>query len=64
LRRLRIAAPTQLALAIPDLAITPTERWWALPDEVQEAVVCILARMIALGVLDDGEEDCDDADHC
>jgi hypothetical protein len=55
LRRLRLAAPAQLTLAIPDLVITPTERWRSLPKEAQEAVVSILARMIALGVIEEEE---------
>ena len=29
------------------------ERWWSLPEEAQEAVVCVLARMIATGVVDE-----------
>ncbi|HUB71890.1 MAG TPA: hypothetical protein VL984_15825 [Acidimicrobiales bacterium] len=57
MRRLRLAAPTQLALDIPGLVISPAERWWSLSEEAQEAVVCVLARMIAAGVVDeDGEE--------
>ena len=63
MRRLRIAAPAQLTLAIPDLATTPTERWWSLPEEAQEAVVSILARMIALGVIEEEEEVHDDDVH-
>jgi len=62
LRRLRIAAPAQLSLGIPGLVITPIERWWSLPEEAQEAVVCILARMIASGVIDE-EASSDDAHH-
>ena len=57
MRRLRIAAPAQLALGIPGLAITPAERWWSLPEEAQEAVVCVLARMIAAGVVDEADEE-------
>jgi len=57
LRRLRLAAPDQLALDIPGLVITPSERWWSLPDEAQEAVVCVLARMIAAGVIDETREE-------
>lgn len=58
MRRLRLAAPAQLALDIPGLVITPAERWWSLPEEAQDAVVCVLARMIAAGVIDEagGEE--------
>ena len=56
MRRLRLAAPAQLALDIPGLVITPSERWWSLPDEAQEAVVCVLARMITAGVIDEVNE--------
>ncbi len=57
MRRLRLAAPAQLALDIPGLLITPAERWWSLPEEAQEAVVCVLARMIAAGVVDETDEE-------
>ena len=53
MRRLRIAAPAQLTMGIPGLVITPVERWWLLPEAAQEAVVSILARMIADGVVDE-----------
>jgi hypothetical protein len=53
LRRLRLAAPTQLALVIPGLASTPAQRWSALPGEVQAAALSLLARMIANGVVDE-----------
>jgi len=65
LRRLRIAAPAQQSLGIPGLVITPIERWWSLPEEAREAVLCILARMIACGVIDETVEEVssDDAHH-
>ena len=56
MRRLRIAAPAQPTLDIPDLVLSPVERWTTLPADVQEAVVRILARMIAAGVVDTDEE--------
>jgi hypothetical protein len=28
----------------------PAERWWLLPEEAQQAVLCVLAAMIAAGV--------------
>lgn len=56
MRRLRIAAPAQLTLDIPGLLTTPLERWWSLPPDAQEAVVCVLARMIADGVIEEAEE--------
>jgi len=61
LRRLRIAAPTQLPLALPEAVSTPVHRWWSLPDTAQAAVLSLLARMIADGVIEeeviDGERD-------
>jgi hypothetical protein len=60
LRRLRIAAPTQLTLVIPGSAPTPAQRWFGLPDPAQAAVLVLLARMIARGVLVDEEVTGDD----
>jgi hypothetical protein len=57
LRKLRIAAPSQLTLGIPELDLTPPERWWSLPQTAQEAVVAILARMITAGVVEEDEEE-------
>ena len=61
MRRLRIAAPSQLPLALPEAASTPVQRWWSLPDAAQAAVLSLLARMIADGVVEgeviDGERD-------
>jgi hypothetical protein len=61
LRRLRIAAPIQLPLALPEAASTPGQRWWSLSDTARAAVLALLARMIAAGVIDeevtDGERD-------
>ena len=62
MRRLRIAAPAQLTLGIPGQPTTPSERWWSLPAEAQEAVVCILARMIVGGVIDQEPEEVDVSD--
>jgi hypothetical protein len=39
-------------MGIPGL-VTPVDRWWLLPEAAQEAVVCILARMIADGVIEE-----------
>jgi hypothetical protein len=65
LRRLRLAAPAQPTLGIPGLVTTPVERWWSLPEGTQETVVCILARMIAGGVVDEAYEEvtADDVHH-
>ena len=51
MRRLRLAAPTQLALVIPGLASTPAQRWSALPEHAQASALSVLARMIANGVV-------------
>ena len=65
MRRLRIAAPAQLTLDIPGQLTTPSERWWSLSVEAQEAVLCILARMIAGAVIDEeAEEVVVDDVHC
>lgn len=51
MRALRIdAAPVQLALPDPDLD-DPLERWWELPEATRVAVLALLARLIARGVL-------------
>jgi hypothetical protein len=46
---------------LPEAASTPVQRWWSLPDAAQAAVLSLLARMIAAGVIDeeviDGERD-------
>ena len=55
MRRLRLAAPTQLALVIPGLAQSPQQRWSSLPDATQAAVLSLLARMISRGVIVDEE---------
>ena len=57
MRRLRIPAPTQLRLGLPEHGLEPVDRWWALPVAARETVLQILASMIAAGVVDDtGEE--------
>ena len=64
LRRLRIAAPAQLRLGIPEYALDPVERWWALPEVARESVLQTLARMITAGVVETDEEVVSgDADH-
>ncbi len=61
MRRLRIAAPIQLPLGLPEVASTPTQRWSSLPDAAQREVLALLARMITAGVVaeevieDDGD---------
>jgi hypothetical protein len=61
LRRLRIVAPIQLALVMPELASTPAQRWSALPDDARMAALSLLARMIAKGVVE--EEVTDAGEH-
>lgn len=45
---------------MPELASTPAQRWFSLPEDAQTAVMSLLARMIANGVV---EEVADAADH-
>jgi hypothetical protein len=52
LRRLRIAAPVQLPLALPEVVST-ADRWWSLPEPTQANVLALLARLIAKGVVDE-----------
>jgi hypothetical protein len=61
LRRLRIAAPIQLPLALPEVVSTPRQRWCSLPDAAQCEVLALLARMITAGVVE-GEVIDDDGD--
>ena len=56
MRRLRLAAPTQLALVIPGLAPSPHQQWSSLPEPTQAAVLSLLARMISRGVIADEED--------
>ena len=56
MRRLRLAAPVQLELDMDQRAPTPVERWWSLPETAKTAVVVLLARMIAAGVMVADEE--------
>ena len=60
MRRLRLAAPTQLALVIPGLASTPAQRWSALPDDARTTALSLLARMIANGVVEEEVGDAGD----
>ena len=62
MRRLRIAAPTQLTLVIPGVAPTSQQCWSLLPDTSQAAVLSLLARMIARGVVLEEEGAVDDDD--
>jgi hypothetical protein len=53
LRRLRIAAPIQLPLGLPEAASTPSQRWCSLPEAAQREVLSLLARMITAGVVEE-----------
>jgi hypothetical protein len=57
LRRLRIAAPTQLSLDLDGVAPTPSQQWSMLPETARERVLVLLARLIARGVLDKEDSD-------
>jgi hypothetical protein len=57
LRRLNLAAPIQLPLALPEVASSPLQRWGSLPDAARVAALSVLVRMIAAGVVDDGADD-------
>ena len=62
MRRLRIAAPIQLALAMPETVSSPVQRWWSLPDGARATALSLLARMIADGVIDEEGVPADDGD--
>lgn len=62
MRRLRIVAPSQLPLALPEVVSRPVERWWSLPDAAQVAVLSLLARMITAGVVEQDEGTIDEHD--
>jgi len=51
LRRLRLAAPVQLPLALDDGRAAPGDRWWSLPEEARCEVLILLARLIARGIV-------------
>jgi len=53
LRRLRLAAPVQLPLDLPGAVPTAAERWLLLPEPARQAVLVLLARLIARGVIDE-----------
>jgi hypothetical protein len=57
LRRLRLAAPVQLPLDLPGIAPITAERWLLLSEPARQAVLVLLARMIARGVIDEEAND-------
>jgi hypothetical protein len=56
LRRLRIAAPTQLPLDLDGVVPMPAERWSALPETARDRVLVLLAGLIARGVVEKEEQ--------
>jgi hypothetical protein len=40
---------------LPDELCDPRDRWWALPEDVRRQVLALLARLIARGIVDEGE---------
>jgi hypothetical protein len=60
LRRLRLAAPTQLVLVVPEAAPTAAQRWWSLPDGARMTALSLLVRMIVDGVVEEEGENADD----
>lgn len=58
MRRVRIAAPIQLPLALEGAEDGPASRWASLPEATRQHALVLLARLIAKGVID-GEDDAD-----
>jgi hypothetical protein len=57
MRRLRIAAPSQLSLTLSSSQVPRGPQVWALlPDAARQQVLVLLARLIARGVIADQEE--------
>ena len=52
MRALRIAAPCQLSLGLPDLPVSGG-LWQSLPEEIRHQVLGLLARLLAKGALAD-----------
>ncbi len=55
MRSLSIAMPAQLSLEVDPAQAVGEQRWTALPPAAREQTLMLLARMIARGVLVDGE---------
>lgn len=53
MRRLRLAAPVQLPLDLSGAVPTAVQRWSMLPEPARQAVLVLLARLIARGVIDE-----------
>lgn len=52
MRRLKIAAPAQLPLALEGAEDGPASRWASLPEAARQQALVLLARLIAKGVID------------
>jgi hypothetical protein len=57
MRRLRIAAPSQLSLTLSSGEVPRGQLWIALPDAAREQVLVLLARLIARGVIADEDQE-------
>ncbi|MGH9058414.1 MAG: hypothetical protein ACRDZY_02700 [Acidimicrobiales bacterium] len=55
MRRLRIAAPVQLALVLGKETMAAPLIWPGMPEHTQTEVLALLARLIARGVIADEE---------
>jgi hypothetical protein len=47
----------QLPLDLPGSALTASEHWATLPEPARQAVLVLLARIIARGVLEEADHD-------
>lgn len=56
MRALRIAAPVQSSLALLEEVCDTGDRWWSLPEDSRQQVLTLLARLIARGIVDEGEQ--------
>jgi hypothetical protein len=58
MRRLRIAAPSQLSLTLSSSQVPRGPQVWALlPDAARQQVLVLLARLIARGVIVDEDQE-------
>jgi len=56
LRALRIAAPIQPSLALPDHLLDADDRWSSLSEGSRQQVLALLARLIARSIVAEGEQ--------
>jgi len=43
-------------MALPDELCDSGDRWWLLPEDSRQQVLALLARLIARGILEEGEQ--------